>query len=78
LNWVAQLWSEHLRVQIDKAKTLIEKPDDALAFFKAQAVRNKAAMEGETMPEGRVYGMGTVFPERKLEAIDLGSVPAIG
>jgi hypothetical protein len=35
-------------------------------------------MEAGTMPEGRVYEMGTVFPERKLEGIDLGSVPVEG
>jgi phosphatidylserine/phosphatidylglycerophosphate/cardiolipin synthase-like enzyme len=70
-NWVAQLWSEHLRLPIDKAKDLVEKPADALAFFSDQAARNKAAMEGGTMPEGRIYGMGTEFPARELEGIDL-------
>ena len=77
-NWVAQLWKEHLgdSISIDKARDLIEKPDDALNFFKAQAARNKAALEAGQMPEGRVYEMGTVFPPRKLEGIDLGSVLA--
>jgi hypothetical protein len=32
-------------------------------------------MEGGTMPEGRVYEMGTIFPARELAGIDLGSVP---
>ena len=76
-NWVAQLWSEHLgdSITIDKVKELIGNPEEALNFFKEQATLSEAAVEGGTMPEGRVYEMGTVFPERKLEGIVLGSVP---
>ena len=79
-NWVAQLWKEHLGVliSIDKVRELIEKPNEALDLFKAQAVRNKAAMEAGTMPEGRVYVFGTVFPPRKLDDIILGNVPTEG
>ena len=51
-TWVAQLWSEHLRIPVEQAAELIEKPGDAFAFFKAQAVRNKEAMEKGLMPEG--------------------------
>ena len=36
-NWVAQLWSEHLQVSVEKAMELIGKPEDALNFFKDQA-----------------------------------------
>ncbi len=64
-NWVAQLWSEHLQVSVEQAMGLIEKPGDALTFFKAQAARNKAALEQGQMPEGRVYDwQGTDFPKR--------------
>jgi hypothetical protein len=35
-------------------------------------------MEAGTMPEGRVYVMGTVFPERELEGIDLGNISVEG
>ena len=65
-DWVAKLWKEHLQISIDRAKELIEKPDDALGFFKAQAVLNKIAMERGKMPEGRVYQKGTVFPREKV------------
>lgn len=71
-DWVAQLWSEHLMVPVDRAKELIERPDDALAFFKAEATRNKAALKRGQMTEGRVYEMGTAFPLRDLAEIDLG------
>lgn len=71
-NWVAQLWSEHLQVSVEQAMGLIEKPDDALTFFKAQAVRNKAALENGQMPEGRVYDwQGIDFPARELDGIEL-------
>ena len=70
-DWVAQLWSEHLGVSIEKVMELIKKPEEALNFFKEQAARNKAALVGGQMPEGRVYEMGTVFPERKLDGIVL-------
>ncbi len=50
-NWVAQLWSEHLQVPVEKAMELIGKPEDALNFFKEQATRNRTALE-----EGRDAG----------------------
>jgi phosphatidylserine/phosphatidylglycerophosphate/cardiolipin synthase-like enzyme len=74
-NWVAQLWSEHLQVQVQEAMGLIGKPDDALRFFKGQATRNRAALEEGTMPEGRVYDWKTEFPPRELDGIDLGALP---
>ena len=39
-NWVARLWSEHLQIAVAEALALIETPDDALTFFRAQADRN--------------------------------------
>jgi phosphatidylserine/phosphatidylglycerophosphate/cardiolipin synthase-like enzyme len=77
-NWVAQLWSEHLQVPVDKAMDLIGKPEDAFTFFKEQAIRNKAALEKGLMPEGRVYNWGTDFPARELDGINFGPVPAGG
>ena len=71
-NWVAQLWSEHLRVSVEKAMELIRKPEDALGFFKDQAARNRTALEEGRMPEGRVYDRGTKFPAREFDGIDLG------
>jgi len=71
-NWVAQLWSEHLNVPVDKAMELIAKPDDALNFFKQQAINNKAALEKGLLPEGRVYYReGADFPPRELGGISL-------
>ncbi|MDR3632145.1 MAG: phosphatidylserine/phosphatidylglycerophosphate/cardiolipin synthase family protein [Desulfocapsaceae bacterium] len=67
-SWMAQLWAEHLQISVDDARALLGKPDDAFTVFKEQAVRNKAAMEGGTMPEGRVYfWKDIVFPPRQLE-----------
>ena len=40
---------EHLRITVEKAMDLIEKPEDAFTFFKGQAVRNKAAMAAGLM-----------------------------
>lgn len=75
-NWVALLWSEHLqKVSVEEAIKLIEKPQDALNFFKEQAARNLAAMERGQMPEGRVYDWKTTkFPARVLDGIDLGAL----
>jgi hypothetical protein len=75
-NWVAKLWSEHLRVSVDRAMELIHKPEEALNFFREQAARNKAALGRGQIPERRVYEMGTVFPARELDGIELGIVPA--
>lgn len=77
-DWVTQLWLEHLRISVDDVKRLIAQPGEALNFFRAQAARNKAALERGTMPEGRVYVMGTEFPKLNLEGIDLGSVRVPG
>lgn len=75
-NWVAQLWSEHLNVPVDKAMALIAKPEDAFDFFREQAIDNKAALQNGLTPEGRVYYReGIVFPPRNLEGITL--VPVI-
>ncbi len=71
-NWVAQLWSEHLQVPVDKATELIGKPQDALDFFNGQAALNQAALEEGRMPEGRVYKWGNEFPPRELDGIKLG------
>ena len=71
-NWTAQLWSEHLQVPVEKAVELIGKPQDGFDFFKDQAARNLAALEGGRMPEGRVYKWGTQFPARQLDGIELG------
>jgi phosphatidylserine/phosphatidylglycerophosphate/cardiolipin synthase-like enzyme len=74
-NWVAQLWSEHLRVSVDDAKELIEKPDDALTFFKAQADDNYNALKQGLVPKGRVYDWkSTQFPARDLAGINLDEV----
>lgn len=77
-NWVGQLWSEHLQITLEKAIELMGKPDDAFAFFKAQAARNLTALQGGTEPEGRVYNWGSVFPPRVLTGIDLSTLPPIG
>ena len=77
-NWVAQLWSEHLRVPVEEAMDLIGKPEDAFTFFKEQATRNKAALEKGLMPKGRVYDWGAGFPARELDGINLGLVPSGG
>jgi phosphatidylserine/phosphatidylglycerophosphate/cardiolipin synthase-like enzyme len=75
-NWVAQLWSEHLNVPIEKAMALIAKPEDAFEFFKEQAIRNKAALQSGLTPEGRVYYReGIVFPSRNLQGITV--VPVV-
>ena len=71
-KWVAQLWAEHLRISVDDAIKLIEKPEDAFNFFKEQATRNKTALEKGLMPEGRVYNWGIEFPVRVLDGITLG------
>jgi phosphatidylserine/phosphatidylglycerophosphate/cardiolipin synthase-like enzyme len=75
-NWVAQLWSEHLNVPVNKAMALIADPDDAFDFFTQQAMRNKAALLKGITPEGRVYPReGMVFPSRELEGITV--VPVV-
>ena len=52
-KWVAQLWSEHLGISIEEAAGLIiKKPADALAFFKAQATYNTAALTNGQEPKG--------------------------
>jgi phosphatidylserine/phosphatidylglycerophosphate/cardiolipin synthase-like enzyme len=74
-NWVAQLWSEHLNVPVDRAMELIAKPEDAFNFFKQQATSNKVALDKGLTPEGCVYDREKVsFPPRKLEGISLVSV----
>ena len=71
-NWVAKLWSEHLQVPEEQALGLIEKPNDALTFFKAQAARNLKSLQGGQKPEGRVYDWkDTVFPPREFGGIIL-------
>ncbi len=45
-------------------------------FFRDQITRNKAALGRGQIPEGRVCEMGTVFPARELDGIELGIVPA--
>ena len=79
-NWVAQLWSEHLqKVSVEEAMELIGKPQDAFNFFKDQAARNLAALEGGRMPEGRVYDWKTTsFPTREFDGIDLSALPTPG
>ena len=77
-NWVAQLWSEHLQVPVEKAMELLGKPEDALSSFKDQATRNRAALEDGRMPEGRVYDWGCEFPARELDGIDLSALPTGG
>jgi phosphatidylserine/phosphatidylglycerophosphate/cardiolipin synthase-like enzyme len=77
-NWVAQLWSEHLRIPDEKAMDLIGKAEDALSFFKAQATRNWSALKEGRLPEGRVYNWGSEFPARQLDGIDLNALPAGG
>jgi phosphatidylserine/phosphatidylglycerophosphate/cardiolipin synthase-like enzyme len=76
-NWVAQFWSEHLqKVSVEEAMELIGKPQDALSFFKEQAARNWAALEGGRMPEGRIYDWKTTnFPPREFGGIDLSAIP---
>ena len=74
-NYVAWLWSEHLQVSVEKAMELIEKPEDALTFFKSQAILNRDAWEKGQVPQGRVYEWGTEFPRRDLDGIDLASLP---
>jgi phosphatidylserine/phosphatidylglycerophosphate/cardiolipin synthase-like enzyme len=54
-GWVARLWCEHLQISLDRARALIDKPDYALAYFKAQAGRNLAALSLRQEPEGRVF-----------------------
>jgi phosphatidylserine/phosphatidylglycerophosphate/cardiolipin synthase-like enzyme len=73
-SWVAQLWAEHLQIPVEQAAALIDKPQDALKFFRDQAVQNEAAVASGTVPPGRVFEWGTSFPARKLEGIDLNSV----
>ena len=74
VNWVAQLWSEHLKASLDTANALIAKPGDALNFFREQATRNKAAMDKGLKPEGCVYYRAdTNFPPRAFAGIDIGS-----
>ncbi|MGO8942875.1 MAG: phospholipase D-like domain-containing protein [Syntrophobacteraceae bacterium] len=79
-NWVAQLWSEHLqKVSVEEAMQLLGKPQDAFNFFKDQAARNLAALEGGRMPEGRVYDWKTTsFPTREFDGIDLSALPTPG
>ena len=74
-DWVAQLWAEHLQIPSEQAIALIKKLDDAFAFFKGQATRNKAALDDGSVPEGRVYPWRTAFPVRKLEGFDWNRVP---
>jgi hypothetical protein len=72
-NWVAHLWSEHLPVSKEQALDLIEKPGDALTFFRMQADNNKKALG--LKPAGRVYyWKGTDFPARDLTGINLDDV----
>ena len=77
-SWVARLWSEHLKVTVEKAMDLIGKPGDALRFFKDQATCNWLALEDDRMPEGRVYRWGCEFPARELDGIDLRALPNSG
>ena len=77
-NWVAQLWSEHLQVSVEKAMGLTENPANALTFFNDQASRNLVALQRGWMPEGRIYYWGTAFPARELDGIDLGALPIDG
>jgi phosphatidylserine/phosphatidylglycerophosphate/cardiolipin synthase-like enzyme len=75
-NWVAQLWSEHLQISVEEAVALIEKPDDALTFFRGQADGNKDIFKPGLPPKGRVYHWkDTDFPPRVLAGIDLSQVP---
>jgi phosphatidylserine/phosphatidylglycerophosphate/cardiolipin synthase-like enzyme len=74
-NWVAQLWSEHIQISDEKAKWLLERPDDAFTFFRQQAENNKKALEKKLRPEGRVYPWkGTDFPPRDFDGINLKEV----
>jgi phosphatidylserine/phosphatidylglycerophosphate/cardiolipin synthase-like enzyme len=77
-NWVAQLWSEHLQVSVEKTMELIGQPENALGFFKDQAARNLAALKTGLLPEGRVYRWGYKFPPREFDGIAVGSLPAGG
>lgn len=74
-KWVAELWQEHLQVPEKTASGLIDKPDDALAFFRSQADRNLKAMKRGEKPEGRVYGWKDAdFAAPDLSGIDLDEV----
>lgn len=74
-SWVAKLWSEHLSISIQEASELIQKPDDALAFFRAQAASNTTALTNGKEPKGRIYQKdGTDFPARDLTGINLDNV----
>ncbi len=74
-NWVAQLWSEHLQISVEEALALIEKPDDALTFFRGQADGNKDIFKPGLPPKGRVYHWkDTDFPARNLAGINLDEV----
>ena len=77
-NYVARLWSEHLQVPVEQAMELIGKPEDAITYFKSQAVIDKDAWDKGRVPQGRVYEWGTEFPARKLDGIDLGTVAVSG
>jgi phosphatidylserine/phosphatidylglycerophosphate/cardiolipin synthase-like enzyme len=78
LDWVAQLWSEHLQIPVAKAQQLLQSPADAFDFFNQQAEANKSAMAGGSLPAGRVYPWyGINFPERTLDGIDLSKVTVI-
>jgi phosphatidylserine/phosphatidylglycerophosphate/cardiolipin synthase-like enzyme len=74
-NWVAQLWSEHLQISVEEALALIEKPDNALTFFRGQADSNKDIFEPGLPPKGRVYHWKeTDSPARDLAGINLAKV----
>ena len=62
----------HMTISVEEAMELISQPEDAITFFREQAIRNKAALEKGLMPEGRVYDWGTKFPARDLDGIELG------
>ncbi len=51
-DWVAKLWCEHFQVSLERAKELIGKPDDALAYFKDQAARNLEALKQDRSLRG--------------------------
>ena len=73
-DWVARLWSEHLQIAVAEALALIDTPDDALTFFRAQADRNLESLQQGQRPEGRVYDWDTEFPAPDSTGIELDKV----
>lgn len=74
-DWVARLWSEHLRVTYEQAVALVKDPDAAFAFFKTRSAEDKAALDAGRAAPSRVFPFGTEFPSRQLAGISPENVP---